>query len=459
MTRPDLSARRHLHLVGIGGAGMSAIATVLVGMGHEVSGSDLKESSALERLRALGVHVFVGHEKDNLGDADVVATSSAVPETNVEVRAARERAIAVVRRAELLGAICALRRTIAVSGTHGKTTTSSMLALVLAEAGLAPSFVVGGDINEIGANAAWDDGEWLVVEADESDGTFLELPREIAVVTSVEPDHLDHYGTFAALKSAFEEFVDSAERAVVAADDASARALSPLDATTFGFGDDATYVITGFEGGRSSSRFAIASQGHDPIECALPVPGRHNARNAAAAAAAALAVGVDPASIGRALARFGGVARRFEFRGEANGAVVIDDYAHLPSEVAAAIDTARAGGFARVVCVFQPHRYSRIAAIGGDFADAFVGADILFVTAIYAAGETPRPGVSGEQVLDAVVAAHPESDARYVAERGELLDALSSTLARGDCCLVLGAGDTPELSSELIAASSAVRTP
>jgi len=432
---------------------MSAIATVLVGMGHDVSGSDLREGTALERLRALGVDVAVGHEKRNVTDAELVAISSAVSEHNVEVQAAIERGIPVYRRAELLAAICALRRTVAVSGTHGKTTTTSMLALILSEAGLSPSFVVGGDVNELGANAAWDEGEWLVVEADESDGTFLELPREIVIVTNVEPDHLDYYGSFDALKNAFSSFVDGARTVVVSADDTVTAGISASDRITFGFSPSADVRITHFSPTRSATRFSIEHAGR-PIEIALPVPGGHNARNAAGAAAAAIAVGVDDSAISRALARFGGVARRFEFRGELNGAVVVDDYAHLPSEVKAAVDTARAGDFERIVCVFQPHRYSRVAEIGEDFSDAFVGTDVLFVTGIYSAGETPIPGVSGERIFDAVRAAHPTLLARYLPDRQQLLDVLRETLAEGDCCLVLGAGDTPELSSELVASNN-----
>jgi UDP-N-acetylmuramate--alanine ligase len=449
---PDLSSPpRHVHLIGIGGAGMSAIATVLIGMGHEVSGSDLKDGVALERLRGLGAGVTVGHSADNISGADLIASSTAVAVTNVERIAAQERGIELVSRAELLAAICRLRRTVAVSGTHGKTTTSSMLALMLIEAGFDPSFIVGGDINEIGANAAWDDGRWLVVEADESDGTFLLLDKEIAVVTSVEPDHLNYYGRFSELEEAFRRFSRECESCLVSADDELAASLAPPSARTFGFATGADLSVRDFAPARTSSRFTLSGKDGATIDCKLPVPGRHNARNAAAAASAALRIGADRASIAAALARFGGVSRRFEFRGEVNGALVVDDYAHLPSEVAAALETARSGGFARTVCVFQPHRYTRIEALGATFADAFVGADVLFVTDIYGAGEAPRPGVSGLRVADAVSAAHPEADVRYQPDQRRLVAELAAELRSGDCCLVLGACDVTVVSAELLA--------
>ncbi|MGD0742675.1 MAG: UDP-N-acetylmuramate--L-alanine ligase [Acidimicrobiales bacterium] len=453
MSEPDLSRPRRVHIVGIGGAGMSAIATVLVAMGHEVSGSDLKDGVALERLRALGVRVAIGHDRANIGAADFLAISSAVAATNVEVAEAARRGTVVHRRAELLAAITRHKRTISVSGTHGKTTTSSMLALILVEAGLSPSFIIGGEINEIGSGAVWDEGQWLVVEADESDGTFLELAAEIAVVTSVEPDHLDHYGNFESLVAAFGRFLGAASRAVVFGDDPRVAQLAPPGAMTYGFGAGSSWRITEFAGGRSDVSFVLEGPG-TTTPLSLPVPGRHNALNATGAAAAAVAAGADLEAVRRALARFGGVARRFEFRGEAQGATLVDDYAHLPSEVAAALATARRGGWRRVVCVFQPHRYSRIAALAGEFADAFADADELIVTDIYGAGEVPRPGISGKLVADAVLAAHPGAAVSYLPQRADVVARLRQTLRAGDCCLTLGAGDLTSLAGELVAGSA-----
>ena len=270
-------------------------------------------------------------------------------------------------------------------------------------------------------------------------------------MTSVEPDHLEHYGSFAALETAFGDFLSSATTAIVSADDERAVRLTPPGAVTFGFAESADFRVEDFSGGRSLSRFVLVTPDAGRLEVSLPMPGRHNARNAAAAAAAAAVVGASDEAVVSALARFGGVARRFEFRGEAQGAVVVDDYAHLPGEVAAVIEAAGEGNFERIVCVFQPHRYTRIAALGVEFADAFVGADVLIVTAIYGAGEAPRPGVSAERIVEAVRAAHPAADVRFRPTRREVLAELRQTLRAGDCCLVLGAGDVTDLSAELLA--------
>ncbi len=444
---------RRIHVVGIGGAGMSAIATVLAAMGHRVSGSDLKASAGLERLRALGVDVAVGHRAENVGAAEVVTVSTAVPPANPEVVAAREREIPVLRRSEVLAAITSTRRTVAVAGTHGKTTTSSMLALLLVDAGLRPSFIVGGELNEIGTGAVWDDGEWLVVEADESDGTFLRLRPEAVVVTSIEADHLEHYGSLDALVSAFERFLaDPTGPKVVCADDPTARSLLERcpEATTYGTSEEARYRMVDVVSGRSSVSFRLEHGGALLGEVALPVAGWHNARNACAALVTGLSIGVPFATAARALARYGGVARRYQFRGERDGVTLVDDYAHLPGEVRAALATARGGGWRRVVCVFQPHRFSRTAALWRDFADAFVDADLVVVTDVYGAGEVPRPGVSGKLIVDAVLDAHPETAVAYLPNRKDWDPYLERVLRPGDLCITLGAGDVTLLPDELL---------
>jgi UDP-N-acetylmuramate--alanine ligase len=429
---------------------MSAIASVLAAMGHVVTGSDLKSSPALERLAASGVAVVVGHDAAHVAGAEVVALSTAIPETNPEVREARRRGLTVISRAEALAAIAACRRCVAVSGTHGKTTTTSMLALILIEAGMRPSFLIGGDVNEIGTNAVWDSGEWLVLEADESDGTFLHLAPELAVVTNVEPDHLDFYGGFDALVDAFDRFVASGSAgAVVGADDAVAARLGQArGADLVGTAAGSTFRIEDLEIGTGVS-FALRAQGELLGRVALPVSGANIARNAAVAVAASLRVGAPFDAGQRALARFAGVARRFESRGEANGVRFVDDYAHLPTEVAAVIEAARATTAGRVVVVFQPHRYSRIAALGDQFADAFSGADVVVVTDVFAAGESPRPGVTGRVVADAVRRAHGDLDVTYVAGRAELRAHVAGLLEPGDLCLTLGAGDLTSLPDEL----------
>jgi UDP-N-acetylmuramate--alanine ligase len=457
LAAPDLgdpSTVKRVHIIGVGGAGMSAIATVLSAMGHEVSGSDLRESGVTERLRSLGIAVAIGHDPANVVGADLVTLSTAVRADNPEVVEARERRIPVLARAESLAAIAARRRCIAIAGTHGKTTTASMLALILVEAGLRPSFLIGGDVNEIGTNAAWDSGEWIVVEADESDGTFLHLVPEIAVVTNVEPDHLDHYGSFDAVRAAFRAFVDSAGRSVVGADDAEALVIGrAAGAELVGLSDDATFTIASPSPGRSSVAFELRGpDGALVIGVQVAVPGLHNAKNAAVATVAALAAGAPPEAAARALARFGGVARRFEFRGERGGITYVDDYAHLPTEVRAALAAARNGDWGRVIAVFQPHRYSRTADFGEQFGDAFEDADVVVVTDVYGAGEAPVPGVSGRLVADAVRRMRPDVELHYVAGRTDLVGTVAGLLRPGDLCLTLGAGDLTSLPDELMAA-------
>ena len=450
---PDMSVPRRVHIVGIGGAGMSAIATVLAGMGHEVSGSDLKASAVTDRLQVHGVAVGIGHHADQLGEAELVTFSPAVPDANPELVEARRRGVPVVRRAAVLAAIAANRRCIAVAGTHGKTTTASMLALVLVEAGLRPSFLIGADVNETGTNAAWDAGEWLVVEADESYGSFGALSPEISLLTNVEPDHLDHYGTFDALTDAFGRYLDAAAGGrVVCADDPVARALGEAHgAVSVGLEPDTTYPITNLAAARSSVSFDLGGPDGRLGRLELPVPGVHNARNAALATVGALAAGAPFDAAVSALARFAGVPRRFEFRGEAGGVTFVDDYAHLPTEVRAALAAARAGSWHRVVAVFQPHRYTRTAALAPSFAGAFDDADLVFVTDVYGAGETPVPGVTGNLVADAVSRAPGAPRVVYLSSRDELRAAVAAMLRPGDLCCTLGAGDLTTLPDELLA--------
>jgi UDP-N-acetylmuramate--alanine ligase len=454
----DLSTRRSVHIVGIGGAGMSAIATVLARMGHEVSGSDLRETPRTERLRLLGADVRIGHGAHNVPeDLDAVVCSTAIPLTNPEVTTAAARGVPVLRRAEALRSIVATKRAIAVAGSHGKTTTSSMLTLCLRAAGWNPSFLIGADVNEVGTNAAYDDGEWLVVEADESDGTFLEFVPDAAIVTNIEPDHLDHYGDFGGLVAAFGQFVRGVEGpCVVSADDPLARELTAArDAVvTFGRSDDATYRIAGYAGARAGSRFDLIRSGTSLGVVELPVPGLHNARNAAAAAALALELGVPFGAVRAALGSFGGVARRFQFRGEVGGVTLIDDYAHIPGEVSAMTSAAREGDWDRVVVIFQPHRYTRTASLWREFADAFTGADVLVLTDIYAAGEQPQPGVSGRLLLRAVLDAHPDQSVAYLPRRADVVQHALKLTRPGDVLLTLGAGDITNVLDEWLAADA-----
>ena len=431
---------------------MSAIANVLRTIGHAISGSDLKSSRPVDQLVAAGVPVHLGHRADHVEGADVVALSSAIPSSNPEVLRATELGIPVLRRAELLSAICALRRTVAVAGTHGKTTTSSMLALVLVEAGMRPSFIIGGELNEIGTGAVWSDGEWLVVEADESDGTFLELGAEAAIVTSVEADHLDRYGTLEAVVDAFRAFLaDVSGPKVVCADDPlSAELGRGCGASLYGTSPDATYRMVDVELARTSSSFTLEVAGDAAVGISLPVPGLHNARNAAAALAAGHLLGAPLAAGARALARYGGVARRFQFRGERDGVTFVDDYAHNPGKVKAVLAAAKAGGWRRLVCVFQPHLYSRTADLAKQFGEAFDDADLVVITDVYGAREAPVPGVTGKLVVDAILDHWPRHRVAYLPARTDLAPYLRRTLRDGDLCITLGAGDLTSLPDELL---------
>ena len=442
--------------MGVGGSGMSAIASVLVAMGHRVSGSDASATPVLDRLRAAGVDVHAGHDASSVAPAEVVVVSTAIPGDDPEVAAARADGIPVLRRADALAAIAAQRRTVAVSGTHGKTTTSAMLAAALEGAGVSPSFIVGAEIANLGRAAAWQTGDWFVVEADESDGTFLALDADAVIVTNVEPDHLDHWGSFDALRDAFRSFLEDASGPrVVCADDPIAAALAAEvgGCTMYGTSDGADVRISDVATERDAVRFCL-----DGRTVEVRAPGLHNARNAAGALTMCRELGVDLDAAVAALREFTGVARRFEHRGEAQGITFVDSYDHLPTEVASVLDAARAGGWRRIVCVFQPHRYTRTAALWRDFADSFVDADLLAVTEIYSAGQQPIEGVRGKLIVDAVLDAHPRSHVAWLPERESLRRWLLTELRPGDLCLTLGAGDLTTLPTELLVTLSSDRS-
>jgi UDP-N-acetylmuramate--alanine ligase len=367
---------------------------------------------------------------------------------------AGRRGLPVLRRAKILAAICRLRRCVAVAGTHGKTSTSAMLAVILDRSGMSPSFVVGGEIVGLGTGARWDpSGEWMVVEADESDGTFLELGAEATVVTSLEPDHLDFWGGAEPLRRAFERFVaDTAGPSVLCADDPGAAGLAAFaGGSVLRYGTSASDLevrIEEVDVGRSGSSFRLrsAAESDDVVgSFSVAAPGLYNVRNAAAALTLAHTVGVGWEAARKGLAAYQGVSRRFQLRGERDGVTYVDDYGHLPTEVASVLSAAAAGGWARIIAVFQPHRYSRTEALWSQFADAFAGADLLIVTDIYPAGEMPRPGVTGELVANAVRAAHPDADVRYVPTLDEVAVAVGRLVRPGDLCLTLGAGDLTRL--------------
>jgi len=444
-----LDGALRVHVVGVGGAGMSGLARLLAGLGHTVSGSDLVDSPTVVALRAAGIDVRVGHAPGNVGDVGLVTSSPAVAADNVELASAAARGIRVATRAEVLGALCALREVLAVAGTHGKTTTSSMLTLILATAGRSPSWLIGADVAGLGANARLDAGPELVVEADESYGTFARLAPALCAVTNVEADHLDHYGTLASLRAAFEGLLERSGTCVVNADDPVARELGgPLGAHRVGTDPSFDVVVGDVRLERASSRFTLR-HGGGTLDVRVGAPGPHNVQNAAMAGAVALLRGVPGDAVVDALARFAGVPRRFEFRGEVRGVTLVDDYAHLPSEVAAVVATARAGGWGRVVAVFQPHRYTRTSLLAGAFAGAFDGIDLVVVTDVYAAGESPLPGVTGRLVADAIASSPTAPEVRYVKDRPGLAAAVAPLLRPGDLLVTMGAGDLTTLPDEL----------
>lgn len=434
---------------------MSAIATVLAAMGHEVSGSDRSESATLARLRRGGVAAASGQDPSRVAGVDLVAHSAAVPASDPELVAAGAAGIAVATRAELLAAICSTRETIAVAGTKGKTTTAAMLAAILDHAGWSPCVLVGGEVAGIAGGARWDAASrWLVAEADESDGAFLQVPASHKVVTNVEADHLDHYGDLAALRNAFAEYLAAAPATKVVGtdtDDAATVAAEVGGCVTYSTeAGRGSHTLSVLAAGRSGVAFRLSGPMLD-ASFDLSVPGVHNARNASAAVLAAVSVGADVEAAKAALSSYREVSRRFEVRGEEAGVTVIDDYAHLPSAIRAAIGTARQGGWRRVVALYQPHLYSRTLHLGAEMGAELAAADVVFVTDVYPARESPIDGVDGALVAAAARASAPPGvDVSYVASRSRVAAEVAGCLREGDVCLVLGAGDITEAAGEIL---------
>ena len=459
----DLSEPKRLHVVGVGGPGMSAIAIVLAEMGHDVSGSDIREKPVLDRLRAAGVAVQVGHQRSNVHGVDAVTASTAVPSKNVELDEARQQGIKVLRRAGMLAGICARARSLGVAGTHGKTTTSSMLMLVLAEAGLRPSFVIGGDVTDMGTGAQWTGADWFVVEADESDGTHLELPLYGTILTNVEVDHLDHYGSFDGIVASFDQYLAhiAGPKVLCADDDVCARLATKCGGITYGLTEAAHYRAVQLRPDNGSFRFVVEYLGQALGEVHLPLRGKHNVQNATGVIAMAMSIGVSFEVAARALGRFGGVARRFDLRGQHSGATLVDDYAHLPSEIAAVLGAARSSGdgWQRIVAVFQPNRYNRMAELWPEYRDAFVDADVVVITDIFASGTEPIPGVTGKLVVNAILDAHPRAAVVWLPRRSDLVEYLSRTLRPGDVSISMGCGDIASLPSEVLQYGLSLETP
>ncbi|MDA8369933.1 MAG: UDP-N-acetylmuramate--L-alanine ligase [Nocardiopsaceae bacterium] len=450
-----------VHFVGMGGAGMSGIARVLLQCGAEVSGSDAKDTPLLRELERLGAEVHVGHAAQNVGTADTLVVSSAIRADNPELVEARGRGLRVLPRAAALGALLLDRRGVAVAGTHGKTTTTSMLTAVLQHVGAGPGYVIGGTLVTTGLGADAGTGEVLVVEADESDGSFLMLSPSIAVVTNVEADHLDNYEGLEAIHANFAAFVDRvAQTLVVGIDDPGARRVADIArergkrVRTYGEAAAADYRVSGITAKGFATSFTLSTSGGAVLECTLPVPGRHNVLNAAAALATADELGYDIRSAVGGLTGFTGAARRFELKGEAGGVAVYDSYAHHPTELTADLRAARAALDSReasdepgrVVAVFQPHLYSRTRIFAAEFAEALTLADEVVVLPIYAAREDPEPGVSTELITSGI----GHDRVHHIPDRAEAA-ARAAALARpGDIVLTMGAGDVTELGPDIV---------
>jgi UDP-N-acetylmuramate--alanine ligase len=447
---------QHIHFVGIGGVGMSGIAEVLLNMGYRVTGSDVRRGDTVERLEQLGAKVFVGHDAGNLTDAHVVVYSSAVARDNVEVAAARARQVPAIPRAEMLAELMRLKYGIAVAGTHGKTTTTSMVAAVLAEGRLDPTVVVGGRVRSLGSNARLGQGEYLVAEADESDGSFLKLSPTIAVVTTIDAEHLDHYGSLEHLSEAFLAFVNKVPfygAAVLCLDQPNVQLLIPRvekRLVTYGLESAADLTAHRLHLAGLTARFDVQYRGEPLGECALRVPGRHNVLNALAAMAVGLDLEIPFVTIQKAMAEFSGVQRRFQVRGESRGVLVVDDYGHHPAEIRATLAAAKAGFDRRAVTVFQPHRYTRTLHLRQEFLTAFNQSDVLIVMDIYAAGEAPIDGVTGRDLADAI-RAHGHREVAFLgSDRQRILDYLDGILRPGDLVVTLGAGDVGQLGQHLL---------
>jgi UDP-N-acetylmuramate--alanine ligase len=439
-----------IHFVGIGGIGMSGIAEVLMNLGYRVQGSDSKASKITERLVQLGATFFEGQSADNIGEAAVIVISSAIKKGNPELEEARRRKLPVVRRAEMLAELMRLRSNIAIAGTHGKTTTTTMVATLLDKGGFDPTVINGGVIHAYGSNARAGAGEWMVVEADESDGSFNRLPATIAIVTNIDPEHMEHWGSFDSLRKGFLDFVSNIPfygLAVCCTDHAEVQALvgrvTDRRITTFGFNPQADVRAVNLTYENGTAHFDILLQGEGPDarieDCTLPMPGDHNVSNALSAVAVARHLGMKRDEIREALANFAGVNRRFTKVAEVNGVTIIDDYGHHPVEIAAVLRAARQATKGRVIAVHQPHRYTRLSSLFDDFCTCFNDCDVVAIAEVYAAGEDPIPGASRDDLVAGLIA-HGHRHARALLDEADLARLVKEQARPGDMVVCLGAG-------------------
>jgi UDP-N-acetylmuramate--alanine ligase len=442
-----------VHFIGIGGIGMSGIAEVLHNLGYKVQGSDQAESANVQRLRDKGIAVFIGHRAENLGDAEVVVASTAIKQDNPERAEARERNLPIVRRAEMLAELMRFRKAIAIGGTHGKTTTTSMVGTLLEAGGMDPTVINGGIINAYGTNARMGEGDWMVVEADESDGTFLKLPADVAVVTNIDPEHLDHYGSFDKVRAAFRDFVENVPFygfGVMCLDHPEVQALvskiTDRKVITYGSNPqaDVRFFDVKVEGGKNRFSVEIRNRKSGTSEVIadlmLPMPGRHNVSNATAAIAVAHELGIGAEAIRSGLAGFGGVKRRFTHTGTWNGVEIFDDYGHHPVEIAAVLKAARESASGKVIAIKQPHRYTRLHDLFDDFCACFNDADMVMIAPVYAAGEAPIEGVSSEALV-AGLKSGGHRNARAISGPQDIAPLIAEVARPGDYVIFLGAGN------------------
>ena len=438
----------HCHVIGVGGPGMSAVALLLHQMGHQVTGSDVRESDVIEQLRMAGIKVAIGHDASHVDTADVVTFSTAIPDSNIELVRARERGIAVRHRSGMLASLCASTNAVGIAGTHGKTTTSALLAAMVSSSGVVPSTIIGAELLGQGVGARYGDGSLLVIEADESDGTLDVLPLSSIVITNVDVDHLDYFSTFEAVQECFLRAAQRASHVVVVNSDdpGSAHIVQAMQGgkrlVTFGTSMSATVRLVTAQTTDTGLTVDLMVN-NTTYTCELPLRGIHNASNFAAAFAMAISLGVDPQSACSAVEDFAGVARRFTERGYFHGALLVDDYAHLPAEIEAAISAARShpACAGRVIAVFQPNRFHRIATMAHTYADCFRNADRVVITDVYASG-TPRiDGVTGELVVKAILQSHPDADVVWAPQRSDVVTAVAQWLNPGDVSISMGCGD------------------
>jgi UDP-N-acetylmuramate--alanine ligase len=446
---------KHIHFVGIGGTGMSGIAELLLNLGYRVTGSDTSVTPVTERLVSLGAGIEKGHESGHVGEPDVVVYSSAIKQDNVEIQEARAKGIPVIPRAEMLAELMRMRQGIAVGGAHGKTTTTWLVGLVMAAARLDPTIIVGGRLKALGTNAKLGSGSYLVAEADESDGSFLKLSPTIAVITTVDEEHLDHYVNLDAIREAFIEFANKVPfygAAIVCLDDENVQSILPRierRVITYGFSQQADVQARDIVQDGTDVTFNAVLRGKNVGSALIKTPGEYNVLNSLAAIAVGLELDIPFQAIGEGLAQFTGISRRLEVKGEAGGITVVDDYAHHPTELAATLAALRSTYDRRIVAVFQPHRYTRTHALWDRLGRSFYDADTVIVTSVYAAGEEPIEGVSGELVARAAVDSG-HRDVKYIAEMSDVLRHLAETVADGDVVVTLGAGSIYRVGEDLL---------